>query len=103
MKRMHVAALAALSVLILAVPVLGAPPPKPLPGDLDASWGTGGSVFTPFPDESFALDVLVKGDQTTAVGGSCCPGDAFFAIARYDRSGTLTRAVTTDVPGIASA
>ena len=100
MRKYAFAACAALSVLILAVPVLGAPPPKPLPGDLDLSWGTGGIVTSPLASQSGAGGVATRGDETTAVGFSYDGNSAVVAIARYDKRGMLTNTATTPITGL---
>ena len=71
---------------IFVVSAAGAPGSA---GDLDPSWGGAGFVTTPFPGEySFADGVAVRGGDVTAVGGVFAT-DGDFALARYNRDGSL--------------
>jgi uncharacterized delta-60 repeat protein len=60
-------------------------------GDLDASFGNGGTVTTPFPTgDSQALGVaLDRQGRIVAAGGAGQPGHSVFALARYLDSGGL--------------
>jgi uncharacterized delta-60 repeat protein len=61
------------------------------PGDLDATFGSGGVVTTSVgPDDEYAYDVAIQPDGKIVVVGYADNGsDADFALARYTISGTL--------------
>jgi uncharacterized delta-60 repeat protein len=95
MRTMPLAA-TVVAALLAVVPASAAA----APGDLDTSWGGTGFVTTPFPgDYSFADGMAVKGNDTVAVGGVSDGSARDFAIARYNRDGSLDRQVTTDFDG----
>lgn len=59
-------------------------------GSLDASFGTAGVVLTNFGGTEQALDVTIQSDgKIVAVGQSNVNGADEFAVARYNRDGTL--------------
>ena len=61
-------------------------------GDLDPSFGSGGTVLTDFgaSSEDNARSIAVEPGGKIVVGGfSDAAGDRDFALARYDRNGTL--------------
>src|SRR3989442_919160 len=57
------------------------------PGDLDATFGTGGRVLTDFGGGAEAGAVVLQADGKIVVAGGF--GGAFFALARYNADGTL--------------
>lgn len=54
------------------------------PGDLDAGFGKGGKVITPFADDGFASDVVALAD-----GWLIAAGGEGFTLARYNADGSL--------------
>jgi uncharacterized delta-60 repeat protein len=62
-------------------------------GKLDPTFGEGGRVRTRFPERSVARDVAIEPDGKILVAGST-GGD--FALARYNRDGTLDASFGTD-------
>src|SRR5437016_996984 len=75
-------------------------------GDLDPSWNGTGIVTTPFPGAfAFADGVVMNGDKVVAVGGSDDGVARDFALARYNKDGSLDQSfgsggiVTTDFGG----
>jgi uncharacterized delta-60 repeat protein len=97
---MRIAPLAVTAVVSLLA-VVPASAAAAAPGDLDPSWGGTGYVTTTFPDSdySFADGMAVKGNDTVAVGGVSTGSVRDFAIARYNKDGSLDRQVTTDFNG----
>ena len=57
-------------------------------GSLDSTFGTGGKVSTPFPDDFAFLDALALQRDGKIVAAGSTFSDKF-ALARYDRDGTL--------------
>jgi uncharacterized delta-60 repeat protein len=76
--------------LLDEVKALVAPPPGP--GDLDASFGSGGAVSTPIGlDWDYGRAVAVQDDGKIVVAGYYASASASndFALVRYNRDGTL--------------
>ena len=95
-------------VVLLAWQLAMAAPAHAKAGDLDRSFGTGGKVTTDFAgDQDSARALVVQGTKLVAAGsGTAVPGGlGAFALARYNRDGTLDTSfgtggkVTTDFPG----
>ena len=95
---------------LLAALVLGAAvlvvPAQAAPGDLDPSFGSGGTVTTDFGDRDRAAAVAIQADgKILAAGNTCCssPGGSDFALARYNADGSLDTSfgsggtLTTDI------
>src|SRR2546423_15347614 len=75
--------LAVAAVLVLALPAQAAG------GALDTSWGGTGVVATPFPAaDSFGDGVITRGNEVI-VAGAACQVQCDFALARYNRDGSL--------------
>jgi uncharacterized delta-60 repeat protein len=75
-------------------------------GSLDQSFGTGGKVTTDFGgSEDIADAVTIEGDKIIVAGGTTSGGDENFALARYNKDGSLDQSfgtgglVTTDFDG----
>jgi len=59
-------------------------------GNLDASFGTAGTVLTDFGGDEFGRPVVIQGDgKIVLAGGSNVGGDFDFALARYNVDGSL--------------
>jgi len=94
-----------LSALVVTQVVLS-PPAYAAPGDLDATFGTGGKVTTDFGGFEQANAAALQADgKIITVGTSFLGGRSFFALARYNPDGTLDSSfgsggkVTTDFGG----
>ena len=79
-------------VVVLALSTVtawAAPPPGA--GDLDATFGIGGTVTTDFPGSDIAQALAIQGDGRIVVAGQSCSvaGGCDFAVARYLSDGTL--------------
>src|SRR5438876_8573978 len=72
--------------LLLAAPNVG----RANPGDLDATFGTGGTVTTAFGTSSaWARGVALQGGKIVAVGYANNDTQGVFALARYNPDGSL--------------
>jgi uncharacterized delta-60 repeat protein len=64
-------------------------------GQLDPSWGTGGIVTTSFPAaDAFGDGVIARGNQVV-VAGAACGAACDFALAEYNRNGSLDQGFGT--------
>jgi len=81
----------AAAVLACVLVVVEAGPALAAPGDLDPSFGTGGTVTTAFTGGGFASAVAIQGDGKIVVVGSAAgsSGKGEFAVARYGTDGSL--------------
>jgi uncharacterized delta-60 repeat protein len=78
-------------VFALAIAAFAASAPSALAaaGELDPSWGGTGVVTTPFPAaDSFGDGVIARGNEVVVAGAACAAG-CDFALARYNRDGSL--------------
>ena len=78
---------------LLLVPLRGARGPAvalAAPGDLDPSFGTGGTVITSFGGSDVASAVVIQPDGKLVVAGRTnIAGNTVFALARYNPNGGL--------------
>jgi uncharacterized delta-60 repeat protein len=84
--------------LVVGLVVLGyTTEARAAPGELDASFGSGGKVTTDFADD-FGADVAVQDDGKVVVAGSASTGatGGDFALARYNPNGTLDSTFSGD-------
>src|ERR1700694_827347 len=89
-KRLRLRSLVATGFVSFAIFALSAAAAPGSAGDLDPSWGGTGSVTTHFPGVySFADGLALDDNEVTAVGGVFNGTDGDFAIARYNRNGSL--------------
>jgi uncharacterized delta-60 repeat protein len=106
---MHIDRAMALAVSALCLAALALPGAAVgAPGDLDATFGTGGKVTTDFgPGSNSAAAVAIQADSKTVAAGSS--GSGHFALGRYKTDGSLDASfgiggkVTTDVGGFFEA
>ena len=79
---------AALVILVLAaiIPIVAVSVAGADPGDLDPTFGTGGTVVSDFGGDEGARGVAVQPDGRIVVAGTGCGGD--FLVARYDADGS---------------
>ena len=94
MSRPMIASLfgpARIAVLLAGWTVTGWAAPPPGPGDLDASFGIGGTVTTDFPGSDIAQALAIQGNGRIVVAGQSCAGASGcdFAVARYLSTGLL--------------
>jgi uncharacterized delta-60 repeat protein len=89
-RPLLVGVVASFVVLMLALPAWAAG------GALDPTWGGTGFVTTPFPaGDSFAEGVVARGNGVLAVGVAFGATDGDFALAAYNRDGTLDQTFGT--------
>jgi uncharacterized delta-60 repeat protein len=90
---------------LLAWQLVAAGPATAMPGRLDPSFGGDGRVTTAFAGDAGANGVVVQDGKLVAAGFAMIGATVDFALARYNRDGTLDRSfgtggrVTTDFGG----
>jgi uncharacterized delta-60 repeat protein len=94
------------AAVLLASQLAVAAPVQARPGDLDPSFGAGGTVTTDFPGVARAL--VVQGRNLVAAGLAGGETDEDFGLARYKSNGALDKSfgtggkVTTNITGSSS-
>ena len=96
--RRPVGRVGAVAAAVLVLVGFGGVPAGAGPGDLDPTFGSGGTVTTLFPEGSFAQAVAIQPDgKIVAVGAAAGPSmRGEFAVARYETDGSLDLGLDED-------
>jgi uncharacterized delta-60 repeat protein len=82
---------ALVTVVAVSATLLALRPAAAAPGDLDPSFGAGGTVETQISTDAFVTGLAIQADGKIVAGGNAYPGGVV-ALARYEPNGQLDTA-----------